>query len=77
MSSHLTEPDETGPIYTTGTIGDPPVSLQESAILGYTYDDTFSYVPRLRTVQTRTFRTDGLPGDDGNQYQRSQITLIE
>lgn len=77
MSSHISEPDDTTVIYTTNTIGDPALSVQDTATNEYLYDDTFSYVPRLRTVQTRTFRTDGLPGDDANQYQRSQITLVE
>lgn len=76
MSSHFTEPAG-GTVYTTGTIGDPPLAIQESARQTFLFDDTFSYVPRLRTVQTRVFRTDGLPGDDANQYQLSQITVVE
>lgn len=77
MSSSYYTPKETGNVYTTGTIGDPPLSIQESARVSYLYDDTFSYVPRLRTVQTRVFRTDGLPGDDHNDYRLSQVTVVE
>lgn len=76
MSSHFTEPQDTN-VYTTGTIGDPPLAIQESAYTSYAYDDTFSYVPRTRTVQTRVFRTDGLSGSDGFNFQASQVTVLE
>lgn len=76
MSSTITEPRETN-VYTTDTIGDPPLQIQESAYQSYAYDDTFSYVARTRTVQTRVYRTDGLPGSDAWNYQASQVTVLE
>lgn len=77
MADPITEPADSQPIYTTGTIGDPDITVQEQAQTTFSYEETFSYEPRLRTVQTRVFRTDGLPGDDHNNFQLSQITVVE
>lgn len=62
-------------VFTTGTIGDPEIRVQEDYWKNYNYSGV-GYVPRTHVVATRVFRTDGLPGDDALHYQNVQVTLV-
>jgi hypothetical protein len=59
----------TGPVYTEGYAG-PNLAAN---VVGDVTPGTPGTV--TRTVATRVYNTDGLPGDDGWNFQSTQITI--
>lgn len=68
----LTTPADVSDTGTSGGIGDYLPSQQTTA-QQYTYPEPLGHEPYPHYVQNRTYRTDGIPGSDGFNYQASQV----